>query len=141
MVMKKQTLLFAALCLVIGSAVLQAYGQTGGVKVKIPFNFILGDETYPAGEYVFSSAKDHVIVQNSEGTRIAMHMANHVTGRSAGKNGRVIFECYTDQCFLSQTWTPGQDDGRQLLRSRMERRVAAKQAGKYMALLGTSARQ
>jgi len=139
--MKKQTLLFAALCLVIGSAVLQAYGQTGGVKVTIPFNFILGDNSYPAGEYVFSSAKDHVIVQNSEGTRIAMHMANHVIGRSAGKNGRVIFECYTDQCFLSQTWTPGQDDGRQLLRSRMERRVAAKQAGKYMALLGTSAQQ
>ena len=135
--MKKQTLLFAALCLVIGSAVLQAYGQTGGVKVEIPFNFILGDETYPAGEYVFSSAKDHVIVQNSEGTRIATMLL----AVPQGKNGRVIFECYTDQCFLSQTWVPGQDDGRQLLRSRMETRVAAKQAGKYMALLGTSSQQ
>lgn len=139
--MKKQTLLFAALCLVIGSAVLQAYGQTGGVKVKVPFNFVLGDKTYPAGEYVFSSTEENVIVQNSKGTRIAMHMANHVTGRSAGKNGRVIFECYADQCFVSQTWTPGQDDGRQVLRSWMETRVAAKQAGKYMALLGTSSQQ
>jgi hypothetical protein len=141
MVMKKQTLPFAVLCLLIGSAVIPAYGQTGGVKVKIPFNFILGEKTYLAGEYAFSAAKDNIIVQNSEGTRIAMRMANHVTGRSAGKNGQVIFECYIDQCFLSQIWTPGQDDGRQLLRSRMETRAAATQVGQYMALLGTTAQQ
>jgi hypothetical protein len=141
MVMKKQTLPFAVLCLLIGSAVIPAYGQTGGVKVKIPFNFILGEKTYLAGEYAFSAAKDNIIVQNSEGTRIAMRMANHVTGRSAGKNGQVIFECYIDQCFLSQIWTPGQDDGRQLLRSRMETRAAAKQVGQYMALLGKGSQQ
>jgi hypothetical protein len=141
MVMKKQMLLFAALCLSIGSVVIPAYGQTGGVKVQIPFNFVLGDKTYPAGAYAFSAAKNTVIVQNSEGTRLAMSMANHVTGRSAGNNGQVIFECYLDQCFLSQIWTPGQDDGRQLLRSRMETRIAAKRPGKYMALLGTSPQQ
>ena len=139
--MKKQTPLFAALCMLFGSVVIPAYGQTGAVKVKVPFNFILGDKTYTAGKYAFSAAKDNIIVQNSEGTRIAMRMANHVTGRSAGKNGEVIFECYMDQCFLSQIWTPAQDDGRQLLRSRMETRAAAEQRGTYMALLGTSSQQ
>jgi hypothetical protein len=142
-VMKKKTLLFAALLLLIGSAVIPAHGQAGGVKVKVnvPFNFVLGDKTYPAGEYAFSAVRDNVIVQNSAGTRIAMRMANHVAGRSAGKNGQVIFDCYVNQCFLSQIWTPGQDDGRQLLRSRMETRAAATQVGQYMALLGTSAQQ
>ena len=139
--MNKHTLLFATLCLAIGGAVLQADAQTGGVKVKIPFNFMFGDKRYPAGEYEFSAAKDTVIVQDSEGTRLAMSMANHVTGRSVGKNGRVIFECYLDQCFLSQIWTPDQDNGRQMLRSRMENRIATQQTGKYMALLGTSSRQ
>ena len=139
--MNKRTLLFAALCLVIGSAMLQADGQTGGVKVKIPFNFMFGDKTYPAGEYEFSTARDTVVVQDSAGIRLAMSMANHVTGRFAGKNGRVTFECYLDQCFLSQIWTPGQDNGRQMLRSRRENRVATKQTGKYMALLGTSSQQ
>ena len=93
MVMKKQTLLFAALCLLIGSTVIPAYGQTATLKVKIPFNFVLGDKIYPAGEYAFSAAEDNVIVQNSVGARIAMRMANHVTGRAAGKNGQVIFDC------------------------------------------------
>jgi hypothetical protein len=141
MVMKKQTLLFATMCLLIGSAATPAHGQAGGVKVKVPFNFVLGDKTYPAGEYAFSSMRDNIIVQNSAGTRIAMRMANHVTGRAASKNGQVIFDCYVNQCFLSQIWTPGQDDGRQLLRSRMETRAAATQVGQYMALLGTSAQQ
>jgi hypothetical protein len=138
MVMKKQTQLFAALSLAIASVVIPAYGQTGSVKVKVPFNFILGDKTYVAGEYAFSATKENVLVQNSEGNRIAMRMANHVTGRSAGRNGQVVFECYVDQCFLSQIWTPGQDGGRQLLRSRMEAHAAAKRRGTYMALLGTS---
>jgi hypothetical protein len=141
MVMKKQMLLFAAVCLLIGNAVIPAHGQTGSVKVKVPFSFILGDKTYPAGEYGFLAGKTNVVVQNSDGTRIAMRMANHVTGSSAGKNGQVIFECYIDQCFLSQIWTPGQDDGRELLRSRREMFAATKHVGTYMALLGTGARQ
>jgi hypothetical protein len=140
MVMKKQ-MLFAALWLSIGSAVIPAYGQTGSVKVKVPFSFILGDKAYLAGEYGFLAGKANVVVQNSDGTRIAMRMANHVTGRSAGKNGQVIFECYIDQCFLSQIWTPGQEDGRQLLRSRREMFAATKHVGTYMALLGRGAQQ
>jgi hypothetical protein len=135
--MKKQTLVFATLCLLISGAVIPAYSQTGGVKVKVPFNFILGDKAYTAGEYVFSPVQDNIIVQNSVGTRIAMPMANHVTGHSTGKHGQVIFECYVSQCFLSQIWTPGQDVGRQLLPSRMQRRAAAERVGQYMALLGT----
>ena len=139
--MKRQTLLFAALTMLIGTALIPAYGQTGSVKVKVPFNFILGEKTYPAGEYGFLAGKDNVVVQNSDGTRIAMRMANHATGRSTGKNGQVIFACYIDQCFLSQIWTPGQDDGRQLLRSRREMFAATKHVGTYMALLGTGSQQ
>ena len=139
--MKKQTQLFAALCLAIASVVIAAYGQTGSVKVKVPFNFIVGEKAYVAGEYGFLAGKDNIVVQNSDGTRIAMRMANHTTGRSAGRNGQVIFECYIDQCFLSQIWTPGQDDGRQLLRSRREMFAATKHVGTYMALLGTGSQQ
>jgi hypothetical protein len=137
MVMKKRTQLFATLCLLIGSVVVPAYGQNA-VKVRVPFNFIFGDKTYAAGEYAFSATKENVIVQNSDGTPIAMRIANHVTRHSAGKNGQVVFKCYLDQCFLFQIWTPGGDDGRQLLRSPMEFQVTAKRPGTYMALLGKS---
>jgi hypothetical protein len=136
MVMKKQALRLAALCLTIASGVIPAYSQSGVVKVKVPFNFALGDKIYPPGEYGFSAGKDNVTLHDSQGTRIAMRIANHVAGHSAGKNGQVVFDCYVNRCFLSQIWTPGQDDGRQLLRSGMENRTAAKEVGQYMTLLG-----
>lgn len=139
--MKKQMLLFAACCFLAGIATIPAYAQTYVIKIKVPFNFIMGDKTYQAGEYVFSSMKDTIVLQNAGGTGIAMALANHVTGQSASKGGKVVFECYTNQCFLFETWTPGQDDGRQLLRSHTEMQVAAKQPGKYLALLGTSVPQ
>ncbi len=136
--MKKQMLLFTALCVLAGVAVLPAYSQTGGVKVNVPFSFAMGDKTYPAGEYAFSPLRDTIAVQNSDGATVAMVLANHTADGSAGKTGKAIFECYGDQCFISQIWIAGRDEGRQLLRSRVEVQVAAKQSAKYMALLGTS---
>jgi hypothetical protein len=131
---KKQMLLFAALSLLALIAVIPAYSQMDGVRVKVPFNFAMGDKTYAAGEYAFSSLKDTIILQNSDGARIAMVLANHATGRSAGKTGKVIFACYGEQCFVSQIWVTGQDEGRELLRSRMQTQASAKQSEKYIAL-------
>ena len=37
--MKKQTLLVASFCLIVGLAAAPAYAESGGVQVKIPFNF------------------------------------------------------------------------------------------------------
>jgi hypothetical protein len=84
---------------------------------------------------------DEVFVQNSEGERVAMILTNAVRGRTVGRTGEVIFECYTDLCFLSQLWTPGQDTGRELLRSRLETEMAKRETGKYFALLGTEPRK
>jgi hypothetical protein len=140
--MKKLRLLFAALGLLAGIAVIPAYAQKGAMKINVPFNFAMGDKTYPAGEYAFSSLKDSVILQNSGGARIAMVLANHTAAGSAGKLGKVIFACYAEeQCFVSQIWISGQDDGRELFRSRMETRAAAKQVERSIALLGTSSPQ
>ena len=135
--MKTYTLLLAALCGLAASVVVPAYGQAGEVTVRVPFSFMLENKAYPAGQYAFSSGKDNITLHDSDGTPVAMILANHVSGRHSGKTGQVVFECYVEECFLSQVWIPGQDDGRQLLRSRQETEVAAKQSGKYMALLGT----
>ena len=137
--MKKETLLLAALCLSVGTAVFPAYGQTGGVKVKVPFKFVVANKTLPAGEYVLSSVRDRVLIQNSESKSVAMVLANAISGHSTSRNGQVVFQCYIDQCFLSQLWTPSQDVGRQLLKSRGETEVAKRETGKYFALLGMQA--
>lgn len=139
--MNKQIRLLASLGLLVGLAVAPAFGQVWGVKVKVPFKFVVANKTLPEGDYLLSSVHDEVFVQDSNGKRVAMVLTNAVGGRTVGKTGQVIFECYTDLCFLSQLWTPGQDTGRELLRSRLETEVAKRETGKYFALLGTEPRK
>jgi len=139
--MNKQIRLLASLGLLVGLAVAPAFGQVWGVKVKVPFKFVVANKTLPEGDYLLSSVHDEVFVQDSNGKRVAMVLTNAVGGRTVGKTGQVIFECYTDLCFLSQLWTPGQDTGRELLRSRLETEIAKREPGKYFALLGTEPRK
>jgi len=136
--MSKRTRLLASLGLLVGLAVPPANGQVWGVKVKVPFKFVVANKTLPQGEYTLSSVRDELFVQDSEGKRVAMVSTNAVSGgRTVGKTGEVVFKCYTDVCFLSQLWTPGQDTGRELLRSHVETETAKREAGKIFALLGT----
>ena len=139
--MNKQIRLLASLGLLVGLAIAPAFGQVWGVKVKVPFKFVIANKTLPEGDYLLSSVHDEVFVQDSNGKRVAMVLTNAVGGRTVGKTGQVIFECYTDLCFLSQLWTPGQDTGRELLRSRLETEIAKREPGKYFALLGTEPRK
>jgi len=135
--MNKQTLLLASFGILVGLAAAPAYGQVRSVKVKVPFEFVVANKTLPEGEYVLSSVREEVFVEDSQGKRVAMVLTNAVGGRTVGRTGEVVFECYTDLCFLSQVWTPGQDTGRELLRSRVETVIAKRETGTYFALLGT----
>jgi len=125
----------ASVCMVMAALTVSAFGQEGSIVVRVPFNFVLGDKTLSAGEYGFWSNKENVFVQDQHGHRIAILLANHVTGHSKSKIGRVVFDCYEAQCFLSQVWSPLQDDGRQVLRSKLQTKVAAKKPATYMALV------
>ena len=139
--MNKKTGFLASLGLLVGLAVAPVYGQVWGVRVKVPFKFVVANKTLPEGEYMLSSVRDEVFVQDTKGKRVAMILTNAVGGRTVGKTGEVIFECYTDLCFLSQVWTPSRDTGRELLRSRIETEIAKRETGKYFALLGSESRK
>jgi hypothetical protein len=138
--MTKKMLIAAATWALASILAIPAFGQTNAVKVNIPFDFMLGEKTYPAGAYLFSSERDNIILAESSGRRLGRLLANHVSGRSGGATGQVVFQCYESQCFVSQIWAAGEEDGRELLRTRLERELAATKTRKYMALLGTSGR-
>lgn len=134
--MKSQTLIVAGLCLVVGLGVAPAYAQAGGVKAKVPFNFAVSGKTFPAGEYRMIARSHLVNIEDGQGKIVAMVSANNVSGRSAGENGRIVFHCYHDRCFLAEVWSPTQENGRELLRSRAEANLAKEEKGKYFAILG-----
>jgi hypothetical protein len=134
--MKRQTLAVAMLCLAIGLAVTPAGAQSGGVQAKIPFNFTVAGKVFPAGAYVMIVGSRNVNIQDAYGRKIAMVLANEISGKSAGVNGQIVFHCYVERCFLSEVWSPNRENGRQLLTPRSEADLAKKGNGAYFAVLG-----
>jgi hypothetical protein len=121
------------MCVWAGSASAQA----GGVRVSVPFPFGVGGKTFSAGDYVMMAGSHQVrIVSEANGKTLAMALANDVSGHSAGANGRIVFRCYGDRCYLSEVWSPVEQNGRQVPPSRAEAHSSRERSGTYFAILG-----
>lgn len=131
--MTKQRLQLASLCL-LTFAVTLAQAQSK-ITVKVPFNFLISNRTFPAGQYLVSSSRDRLTVQDATGKPVFIGIANSVSGRRVGETGEVVFHCYDDRCFLSEFWTPTQENGSRLLPSRYEAELARHGKGTEFALL------
>jgi hypothetical protein len=134
--MKKQTLIAASLCLVVGLAMVSANAQATFVQGKVPFNFTVLEKTFPAGDYMMSAGPHQLKIKDAHGNIVALALANDVSGRSSGKNYQITFRCYGDRCFLAEVWFSPQESGRQLPTSRAEAKLAREESGKYFAVLG-----
>ena len=132
--MKKQTFQLLALCVLTMFAVSLAHAQSR-ITVKVPFNFLISDRTFPAGQYSVSSSRNQLTVQDSTGKQVFIGIANSVSGRRVGETGQIVFHCYDNRCFLSEFWTPTRDNGNQLLPSRYEAELAKHRRGMEFALL------
>ena len=132
--MKKQTFQVVSLCLLAMFPLNLAQAQSR-ITVKVPFNFLISDRTFPAGQYSVSSSRNQLTVQDSTGKQVFIGIANPVSGRRVGETGQVVFHCYENRCFLSEFWTPTRDNGNQLLPSRYEAELAKHRKGMEFALL------
>jgi len=132
--MKMKTMVVLAMGL--GMAAM-GHGQVGGVSARIPFKFSVADKTFAAGEYRMEVGSQRVrVVSLSDGRTVAMALANKVSGRDAGKTGRIVFHCYRERCFLSEVWSPREDNGRQVRVTRLERDATKEGEERYFAVLG-----
>lgn len=127
-----------ALLLTLGFVVGSAHGQAGspGIKVTVPFRFVIGRAAFSAGEYSIFSSRDKVWVQEASGRNVAVLLTSPLGGRVPERDGRVIFDCYFEECFLSQVWIAGQEAGRTLPKSKRQIHLASTGAGQQFALLG-----
>jgi len=114
-----------ALTLVAWLMVPATQAQSIMLKADIPFDFLVGDKRLPSGEYHVKS-RHQVLTQiqskDAHSTAIVL-----TTGMQAGKiadAGKLVFNRYGDQYFLSKIWAAWSDMGRQLPKSRLEREVA-----------------
>jgi len=139
----KHLLNLATFLLMLGSIMASAHGQIGspGIKVTVPFSFVIGRSAFSAGDYSIYSVKDKVWVQEASGRNIAVLFSEPLDGEVPQQNGRIVFDCYSEECFLSQVWIAGQDSGRTLARSKRHVHLASMGVSQQFALLGSKSRR
>ncbi|HWN74373.1 MAG TPA: hypothetical protein VNO13_01435 [Candidatus Udaeobacter sp.] len=114
--------------------VISTHAQTGGVRVRVPFEFEIANKHLPAGEYVLSSDHEQVWLRVYRGNTVAVVQSNHAV-HDGGKTGKVVFNCYEKLCFLSQLWLPDADGAREILTSKSEKQAARRGEPQQFALL------
>ena len=119
-----RSVLFALTVLVMATA---AQAQQTNLKADIPFDFVVGDRTYPAGEYALKSMtmSDVVIrIDNTKEDLIGNIISNQCTSAKPATDSKLIFHRMGDHYFLYQIWVAGNSSGRQFTKSREEVELA-----------------
>jgi hypothetical protein len=92
----------------------------------IPFDFHVGENTLPAGQYEVmstSAAREAIRVRSTENGNVAIRLTNTAYKLRPAKKGVLVFHRYGNRYFLSEVWTAGQSTGRQLLKSSREKTI------------------
>jgi hypothetical protein len=116
--------------LVIIAATVSGSGQETDIKVEIPFNFIVGATTLPAGEYTVSKvpSQDRLLIQSIDGRRSIVAFTTLTQGTVDKEEAGLVFNQYGEEYFISQALSQGTSEYTFLV-SRRERKLIA--AAKY----------
>jgi hypothetical protein len=117
-----------SLLLVAGSAI----AQTIHVRANIPFNFAVGNKTFPAGTYDVGSIGDGdtkmLLLQARDSNSSMMVGSNAAQNVRPADKTKLVFNQYGNRYFLSQIWVVGETRGHQLQKSSREKEVATELA-------------
>lgn len=124
--MKKQ-ILIAAAALAFTALVPAASHAQEVTQAKVPFAFQAGDTKMPAGEYqirrTLSSSKAVQQVRRTDSSASTFVMTYPTDAREKDTVPKLIFQCYSDECFLSEIWS-GNGHGMKLAVSRREKELS-----------------
>jgi hypothetical protein len=133
--MRNRLLSYSTLCITIALTLASAHAQQRGVRAQIPFSFTVSGKTLGPGRYTMLVRSHQVTIEDGSGQIVALVLANQVSGHSARIGGEITFHCYAYRCFLSEVWTPFQENGLRFTPPRVELELAKQQSGTYFAVL------
>src|SRR5260370_25911779 len=94
---------------------------------NIPFAFVAGNATLPAGEYRVEKLDGNsavVLIRCSDASAAAVVLSNTAQAKETPTQSKLIFKRYDNRYFLSQVWRAGSIRGRELMKSRAEKEIA-----------------
>lgn len=128
--------IFVSASLFVMLAALVANAQDLRLKANIPFDFMYGDVTIPAGEYDLANINLNIPVfriGDVDGKNVALRTAMKVTRAKVPSETVLVFNRYRDNGgevshFLAQVWTEGSNTGFEFFKHHAEREAAKRAA-------------
>ena len=125
--MKTRALVMAGVMALTAMAFTRVAQAQELLAVNIPFDFVAGNTQLPAGEYtVRVSAPTHtiILISRKDSATSAFLVTNAAVSAEPQSESKLIFNRYGERYFLSQVWTEGNSQGRQLLKSGREKEMS-----------------
>ena len=116
---------FFALGLLLVASAVQA--QADGVKADIPFDFVVGKQMLPAGEYTVINqgpVNQAILIRSDEGKTAVLSLTQSCSSLNPSAKTKLVFHTMAGRYFLYQIWTEGNSSGRQLPKSKAEVELA-----------------
>ena len=107
--------------------------QGPGVRAYVPFDFVVGTQVLPAGEYVVSregAVNQAISIRSTEGHGTILATTQTCVAATPAKSAKLVFHVVGGRYFLSQIWSSGYASGRQLAKSEAEIKLANRHAAK-----------
>ena len=103
------------ICVIGAIAAAAAVAQISMLKAYVSFDFIVGNQTFPAGRYTLDRgpAQGTLTIRSEDCAHAAIGLAQSLSSVVTRENGSLVFHRYGDTYFLSEVWNPG-NDGRRL---------------------------
>ena len=118
MIAKTMRMLFTFALLLGAVSVYTQAENVPFIKVSIPFNFTVDNQTLPAGDYTISDSALHaqsvIWLQSSDGEHIVVVSTHPRYALDPSARTQLIFEHSGGEYFLSQLWTLGSSTGREV---------------------------
>ena len=121
-----RSVVFALGLLLIVSA---AHAQSGAVSASVPFDFVVGNQVYAAGNYLLSpwgTVHESILIQSRGESQNGMVLTHPCEKLNQAEKTVLVFHRYGDQYFLEQVWLKGHTIGRQFPESKIETQLAKK---------------
>ena len=107
-----------------------SYAQEAHVRAAVPFDFIVGNQSLPAGDYTVQSMQptsSALVIRNNDDGKAIMALAGSSRQLKASDNTKLVFHRVGNRYFLSEIWEQGESAGRKLPVSPAETETALNQ--------------
>jgi hypothetical protein len=133
--MKKQSL-FSLLAVIVLMTAGSLNAQTSPVTANIPFDFSAGKVSFPAGEYKVKEISTlGALSVVGQGSAIGIVNSLRAQSNSRSASTRLLFHRYGNRYFLYQIWVQGEDTGRELPMTPVEKELASNATPTAVAIM------